>query len=193
MLLHNTLPLYELCVDTVKEGGTTIYPKKATAKVVQRCMSKRLYSVCVVRVCVCVRVCPRAREQELRAEWWWWGGGVSEKETTNGRKNGLQAKQSARQPIASLEAAAIPYKAGTHKLTLVGMYDVGTNTGHQGAHSAPPRLPVAHAIYIYRAVIFKHVLSQLSGVQVSISTETLQQQISTASSREEIISEHELI
>lgn len=47
-----------------------------------------------------------------------WGGravvGGSEKETKDGRKNGLQAKQSAQWPITHPEAAAIPYKACTH-------------------------------------------------------------------------------
>lgn len=58
VLLHNTLPF---CVGTGEEGGPTICPKKATVKVLQGCMSKRLHSVSVM--------CPRAGEQELRAEW----------------------------------------------------------------------------------------------------------------------------
>lgn len=64
-------------------------------------------------------------------------GGGSEKETTNGRKNSRQAKQSATQPITCLEAAATPYKAGAHGLILVEMDDVRANADQQrAAHQA---------------------------------------------------------
>lgn len=63
------------------------------------------------------------------------GGGRSEKETTSGRKNGLQAKQSAQEPITHPEAAAIPYKACTHKLTLVGLHAARTDNNQQMAHT----------------------------------------------------------
>lgn len=55
VLLHNSLPLYVLYAGTVEEGDTTICPKKAMEKVVERCMSKRLCSVCVVCVSTCER------------------------------------------------------------------------------------------------------------------------------------------
>lgn len=63
-------------------------------------------------LCVCC-VCPHLREEELRVEWE--GLGALKRKPRMDGKNGLQAKQSARQPITCLKAAAIPYKACTHK------------------------------------------------------------------------------
>jgi len=129
-------------------------------------------------VCVCVCVCV------------WWGEG-SEKETGNGRKNGPQAKQAARQPITRLKAAAIPYKAGTHTSRhWWGTRDAETSGGHQRAPSAPAW---RHAGYVYRAVIFKRVPSRLIRVQVSTTAKTLQQLMFMPSTRKDIISEYESI
>lgn len=40
-----------------------------------------------------------------------------------------QAKQSTRRPIKRLRAADIPYKAATHALTLVGLYNMESTAG----------------------------------------------------------------